>query len=447
MHAGSSPVVADSTGGFTSFDETKHRRIQNVKVNGKPIQKNTMYTIAGTEEFLTKSAAGSAFFGTDHFTGKDMTDSEALITYLTDEKQLNKVIPSSLYKATTGRIKILKDTDADAHRWGEATPESGAVKENGNHEHTCEFCGKTEKEKHNFIVKSTTEPTLEEKGTITKVCTECQAELTVEMTGEIGNETSGQLSESQIKSILTADELKLLENGAKITVELTVEPDTQTDAGILSEMSDEQKKNCKPLTITLTKQIGDAAEEEITELTGGKSIEVEVDLSTLNIPDPVTGATRTYTVFNRHGTEIIKPAFTVKGSKMKITISKLSPFAITYADELSGTPTPTSTPNPTTTTGTPTPTNAAGTATPTPTSAANPTTAPSATPGASTTPNASGTPGATSPTGSTTPTPTGLTRAASVTTGDTPVVRFWGWVFIAAGFMVLILGKLRRHWS
>ena len=59
--------------GLQDFDETKHRRIQNVKINGKPIQKNTMYTIAGTEEFLTKSAAGSAFCrnGSFHRKGYD----------------------------------------------------------------------------------------------------------------------------------------------------------------------------------------------------------------------------------------------------------------------------------------------------------------------------------------------------------------------------------------
>lgn len=108
-----STVVLDSLDNFVSLDKNAPRRVRNVLVNGKPIDADAKYTIAGSEYMLLNN--GYTMFKDAKIIsqGNLPTDTEILIEYV--EKHLNGVIPSELYQNIRGegRIKIVDSPAED----------------------------------------------------------------------------------------------------------------------------------------------------------------------------------------------------------------------------------------------------------------------------------------------------------------------------------------------
>lgn len=109
--AGESPVVTDDKWMFVSFDSSKMRRVQNVKVNGQPIDPEKTYTVAGSAYVLQNSAEGEAFFKGDRVVSNtDLTDGDILAAYVTDILPGN-AITAALYGKAQGRIVIRTDAE------------------------------------------------------------------------------------------------------------------------------------------------------------------------------------------------------------------------------------------------------------------------------------------------------------------------------------------------
>lgn len=109
-----SPVATDINGNFESIDETKERRVENVLVDGKPVDLDAKYTVAGTQYVLTSGGDGLTMLEDARVVQQEglLCDSEMLIKYL---EMLGGTIPAAKYGNPDGdgRIKIIeKDPDA-----------------------------------------------------------------------------------------------------------------------------------------------------------------------------------------------------------------------------------------------------------------------------------------------------------------------------------------------
>ncbi len=99
-----SPVVTDSLGDFVSITEDAPRRVRNVKVGGKDIDPNALYTIAGSKYMLQLS--GFKMFSDARVVTDDLpTDTEVLLEYFTEH--LGGVIPETLYGDPNGDGRIV----------------------------------------------------------------------------------------------------------------------------------------------------------------------------------------------------------------------------------------------------------------------------------------------------------------------------------------------------
>lgn len=102
-----SPVICDQLDNFIEMDETKERRVQNVCVNGEPVDLDKTYTLAGSAYVLTQGGDGLTMLDGAKVIQKDglPCDSEMLIKYL---ELLGGKISADKYGDPDGdgRIKI-----------------------------------------------------------------------------------------------------------------------------------------------------------------------------------------------------------------------------------------------------------------------------------------------------------------------------------------------------
>ncbi|MBE6683714.1 MAG: bifunctional metallophosphatase/5'-nucleotidase [Ruminococcaceae bacterium] len=108
-----SGVVTDEFGDFVSINENAARRVQNVKVNGEPLEPDKTYTLSGTVYMLFNS--GYKMFKDARVVAMEglKCDSDILVEYV--EKHLNGVIPASKYGSIygDGRITVVAEPEAD----------------------------------------------------------------------------------------------------------------------------------------------------------------------------------------------------------------------------------------------------------------------------------------------------------------------------------------------
>lgn len=107
------PVVNDSLDNFIGIDETKERRVQNVLVDGEPVELEKKYTLAGSAYVLLQGGDGLTMLedATVVQYGDLPCDSEMLIKYFTET--LGGTITSEKYGESDGegRIKIVSTHD------------------------------------------------------------------------------------------------------------------------------------------------------------------------------------------------------------------------------------------------------------------------------------------------------------------------------------------------
>lgn len=103
-----SPVILDESGSFKAIDDTKERRVGNVKVNGIAIDPDKEYKVASTLYLLKNGGDGFTMFKNAEIVKQEgiSDDSEILLKYLTDN--LDSVISREKYGNYDGdgRIKI-----------------------------------------------------------------------------------------------------------------------------------------------------------------------------------------------------------------------------------------------------------------------------------------------------------------------------------------------------
>lgn len=109
------PVITDTNGNFEGIDETMERRVENVLVDGEPIDLEEKYTVAGTQFVLISGGDGLTMLEDATVVQKDglLCDSEMLIKYFT-ENLCGKITAAEYGNSDgDGRIKII-DEDPDA---------------------------------------------------------------------------------------------------------------------------------------------------------------------------------------------------------------------------------------------------------------------------------------------------------------------------------------------
>ncbi len=81
-----SPVVVDDKQDFVKMDETKERRIANVKVNGVPVERTKTYTISGSQYTLMSGGDGNtALSGAEVIATEGLlTDAEIIVKYFVE---------------------------------------------------------------------------------------------------------------------------------------------------------------------------------------------------------------------------------------------------------------------------------------------------------------------------------------------------------------------------
>lgn len=101
-----SPVLTDMNGNFTGIAEGKELRVQNVLVNGEPLDMSKKYTVAGSQYVLTEGGDGLTMLEGATVVQKDglFCDSEMLIKYFTET--LGGVITSEQYGNPNGDGRI-----------------------------------------------------------------------------------------------------------------------------------------------------------------------------------------------------------------------------------------------------------------------------------------------------------------------------------------------------
>lgn len=113
-----SPVVTDEMGMFIEIDESKERRVYDVKVADIAIDPDKEYTLAATEYMLVSGGDGYTMFaGADRLDVTLPTDAEMLIKYFSENLSGN--ITEEQYGSVEGRIVIgSRDVDAGVnHTW------------------------------------------------------------------------------------------------------------------------------------------------------------------------------------------------------------------------------------------------------------------------------------------------------------------------------------------
>lgn len=102
-----SPVIKDDKENFVRVDDTKERRVFNVKVNGTPIVPEQFYTVAGSEFFLCSGGDGYAMFTGAEVIKTDETfvDAQVLGKYLVEN--LKGTITAAQYGNPDGDGRIV----------------------------------------------------------------------------------------------------------------------------------------------------------------------------------------------------------------------------------------------------------------------------------------------------------------------------------------------------
>lgn len=120
-----SPIITDQLDNFIGVDNTKERRIQNVRIGDEPINLDKKYTLAGSTYVLLQGGDGLTMLDDARIVQKDglPCDSEMLIKYFTET--LNGKITAEQYGNPNGdgRIKIIdtepvNDCDHICHKDG-----------------------------------------------------------------------------------------------------------------------------------------------------------------------------------------------------------------------------------------------------------------------------------------------------------------------------------------
>lgn len=101
-----SPVVLDEQGSFKEIDNSKKRRVSNVKINGEAIDPEKKYTVASTLYLLKQGGDGFTMFEKSEIVKEEglLTDSEMLIHYFTD--MLNGVVSEKQYGNLKGEGRL-----------------------------------------------------------------------------------------------------------------------------------------------------------------------------------------------------------------------------------------------------------------------------------------------------------------------------------------------------
>ena len=107
-----SPVATDDQGMFQSIDNTKERRVCNVKVNGQALDPDKTYTVCGNAYMLQSAGDGFTMFKGNKVVAEEglPTDASMLIAYFTDT--LKGQISASQYGNILGDGRITIYTDA-----------------------------------------------------------------------------------------------------------------------------------------------------------------------------------------------------------------------------------------------------------------------------------------------------------------------------------------------
>lgn len=102
-----SPVMTDQNGNFTGIDSSKPARVQNVLVNGEPLNLEKTYTVASSQYVLTEGGDGLTMLDGAKIVAKDglLCDSEMLIKYFAET--LNGTIPADKYANPNGEGRIV----------------------------------------------------------------------------------------------------------------------------------------------------------------------------------------------------------------------------------------------------------------------------------------------------------------------------------------------------
>ncbi len=112
------PIITDQLDNFIGVDNTKERRIQNVRIVNEPINLDKTYTLAGSTYVLLQGGDGLTMLEDATIVQQEglPCDSEMLIKYFTET--LNGKITAEQYGNPDGdgRIKII-DTDPDAYEY------------------------------------------------------------------------------------------------------------------------------------------------------------------------------------------------------------------------------------------------------------------------------------------------------------------------------------------
>ena len=147
LHVTESPVITDSQGMYTGIDSSKPRRVQNVMVNGKAIDPDATYTLAGSVYTLQNGGDGySMFKGAEVVKADCGKDQDLLIQYLKED--LNGVIPAEQYGNAygEGRIKILAADSEQAHRFVQTERVEATKEKDGYVKYVCAVCGEVKTE-------------------------------------------------------------------------------------------------------------------------------------------------------------------------------------------------------------------------------------------------------------------------------------------------------------
>ena len=142
LHVQESPVLTDNQGVFTGIDESRPRRVQNVRVNGEIINPEATYTLAGSAYTLQSGGDGYTMFKDARVVEADCgKDQDLLIQYL--QENLNGTIPADLYGNPygEGRIKILVAGSEEAHRYAETERVEATNEQDGYVKYMCGICG------------------------------------------------------------------------------------------------------------------------------------------------------------------------------------------------------------------------------------------------------------------------------------------------------------------
>ena len=142
LHVQESPVLTDNQGVFTGIDESRPRRVQNVRVNGEIINPEATYTLAGSAYTLQSGGDGYTMFKDARVVEADCgKDQDLLIQYL--QENLDGTIPADLYGNPygEGRIKILVAGSEEAHRYAETERVEATNEQDGYVKYMCGICG------------------------------------------------------------------------------------------------------------------------------------------------------------------------------------------------------------------------------------------------------------------------------------------------------------------